>query len=70
MLPNPSTLCSQHNKLIYLRDKILRQGIQLYSENQLIEKIADLMSQNNDLARVWMPGSFIEQRARKVEEVK
>ena len=29
-----------------------------------------LMSQNNHLVRVWMPGSFIEQRTREVEEVK
>ena len=28
------------------------------------------MSQNNHLTRVWMPGSFIEQRVGGGEEVK
>ena len=29
-----------------------------------------LMSWNKHLVRVWMPGSFIEQRVREVEKVK
>ena len=41
LLLNPRSLCSLHNTRINPRDEILRQGIWLYSESQLTEKVAD-----------------------------
>ena len=49
---------------------MLRQGLMT-----LFRKLADreddrLMSQNNHLVEVWMPGSFIEQRGGGGSKVK
>ena len=40
------------------RDEVLRQGIGLHSENRI----------KNHLVRVWMPGSFTDQRWGKVRK--
>ena len=40
----------------------LRQGIRLYSESWITKKMADWCLQINLIIRVWIPGSFIEQR--------
>lgn len=47
-----------------LREKVWRQGIRLYLESWLTKKMAD-RSQNNHSVRVWMPGSFMDQRWRR-----
>ena len=38
---SPSSLCSPHNSPVKPRDEVLKQGIQLYSEGSLTEKLAD-----------------------------
>ena len=41
VLLSPSSLCSPHDRPMNLRDKVLRQGIWLYSESWLTQKVAD-----------------------------
>jgi len=50
------------------RDKVLRQGIQLYLESQLTEKMANYCLKNNHLVRACMPGSLMDQRWKEVKE--
>ena len=40
LLLSPSSLCSPHDRPMNLRDEVLRQGIRLYSERLLTEKMA------------------------------
>ena len=41
MLPDSSLFCSLHSRPVNARDKVLRQGVQLYLESQLTKKMAD-----------------------------
>ena len=41
VLLSPSSLCSPHDRPMNLRDKVLRQGIWLFSESWLTQKMAD-----------------------------
>ena len=50
-----------------LRDEVLKQGKQLYSESQLVEKMG-LVSQTNHLVRVWITRFF--SRVREKEAIR
>ena len=57
----PSSLCLLQDRPMNLRHEVLRQGMWLFA------KLADwkdgrLMPLNNHRSRVWMPGSYIDQR--------
>ena len=41
VLPSSCTLYSLHDRLMNPRNEVLRQGLQLYLESQLTEKIED-----------------------------
>ena len=62
LLPSSSSLCSPHNA-----DKSYRQCVKA-KNNDFIWKPGRLMSQNNHLIGVWMPGSFIEYRGEEVRK--
>ena len=67
--PSPRSLCSPHDRPTNRRQGVEARSITLFRE------LADgedgrLMSQNNHLIGVWMPGSFIDQRERSSEKLK
>ena len=41
VLLSPSSLCLPHERPVNLREEVLKQGIGLYSESQLIVKMVD-----------------------------
>ena len=47
-----------HDRPMNPKDKVLRQGIQLYAESRLTEKMANYCL--NHLPGVWLPDYFIE----------
>lgn len=63
-LPSPSSFCSSHDRPINPGDEVLRQGILADGEDGRV------MSQNKHLMRIWMAGSFIEQRWGRGGEAK
>ena len=69
MLLSPSSLCSLHDRLVNPGQSTWETGAKARNVT-LFRKSADwedgrLMSQNNHLIGVWMPGSFIEQRGER-----
>ena len=63
-LPSSTLLCSPRRGQ-WIRDEMLRQGIQFYQKDRRQDD-GRWMSQNNHLIRGWMVGSFLEQREGEV----
>ena len=53
LLPSPNLSCLLHDRPINLRNELLRQGIELYSESQLTKKMTDKC-----LKIIILPGSL------------
>ena len=67
VLLNPSMLHLPHDRPLSLRDEQLRQGRD-FSWGAADLNNGRLVPQNNPLIRVWMLGSFIDQRWGRVRK--
>ena len=67
---NSKLLCSPHKRPMNPRFRCWNQGIGFYSENKILvdQEYGRLISQNNHLVWVWMPGSLMSQRWREVRK--
>ena len=65
---NSKLLCSPHKRPMNPRFKVLKSRERILFRELVDQEYGRLISQNNHLVWVWMPGSFMNQRWREVRK--
>ena len=58
LLLSPNSLCSPHERPVNPRDEVLRQGVRLYLESWLTDKMTDSYLKITIFWGAWMSGFY------------